>query len=297
MQYKKIRIDINPERINELIDTVINCGILSYEVIDGIYDIDIPEYDELKPEEKNLKASSVVFYVDENEEDYQSIISKIQKSLINVEVKISTVNDSDWKDKWKDYFHSFAIGNILIKPSWEDVDSKEYESIIEIDPGMAFGTGAHETTKMCIEKMSEIDIDSFLDVGCGSGILSIAASKLGCKDIHAIDIDPDCMDVAKENMENNGVKDFTLYCENILENRPDFTNSFSVICANILADIIIEAMPYFKKHLKNNGYLITSGIIEGKENRVIDAFKQFGFSYIEVKKDGEWYMVAGRKNE
>ena len=180
----------------------------------------------------------------------------------------------------------------MIKPTWEDYEAGEKELVIEIDPGMAFGTGTHETTSGCIQLMEKYmkPGDKVLDVGCGSGILSIAAALLGSRDILAIDIDPVAVEVTKENVELNNVSEYvdTRY--------GDLTKGVSyradIVVANLMADLVMMLTKDVAKHLEDGGIYISSGIIDFKEEEVCETLKRCGFEIIEILKKGEWCTVA-----
>lgn len=182
----------------------------------------------------------------------------------------------------------------MIKPTWEDYEAGEKELVIEIDPGMAFGTGTHETTSGCIQLMEKYmkPGDKVLDVGCGSGILSIAAALLGSRDILAIDIDPVAVEVTRENVELNKISEYvdTRY--------GDLTKGVSyradIVVANLMADLVMMLTEDVAKHLEDRGIYISSGIIDFKEEEVCETLKRCGFEIIEILKKGEWCTVAAR---
>lgn len=182
----------------------------------------------------------------------------------------------------------------MIKPTWEDYQAGEKELVIEIDPGMAFGTGTHETTSGCIQLMEKYmkPGDKVLDVGCGSGILSIAAALLGSRDILAIDIDPVAVEVTRENVELNKISEYvdTRY--------GDLTKGVSyradIVVANLMADLVMMLTKDVAKHLEDGGIYISSGIIDFKEEEVCETLKRCGFEIIEILKKGEWCTVAAR---
>lgn len=182
----------------------------------------------------------------------------------------------------------------MIKPTWEDYEAGEKELVIEIDPGMAFGTGTHETTSGCIQLMEKYmkPGDKVLDVGCGSGILSIAAALLGSRDILAIDIDPVAVEVTRENVELNKISEYvdTRY--------GDLTKGVSyradIVVANLMADLVMMLTKDVAKHLEDGGIYISSGIIDFKEEEVCETLKHCGFEIIEILKKGEWCTVAAR---
>lgn len=208
------------------------------------------------------------------------------------------VDDNDWKDKWKEFFKpSRVTDRIVVKPTWEDYRQKGDELVLEIDPGMAFGTGTHETTSLCMKLMEKYLGDDaaerkVLDVGCGSGILSIAAALLGCREVLGVEIDEDAVRVAAENTEKNSVGDRVRIQQGDLAKGIDFTAD--IVVANLMADLVVMLTPDVKNHLAENGVFISSGILVEKEEAVAEAIRNEGFEIIEIAEDGEWCAIACR---
>lgn len=224
--------------------------------------------------------------------------------LGSLRVETKTLNDEDWANNWKQYFKPFAVADkIVIKPSWEDYeDPTDGKIILEIDPGMSFGTGQHHTTRLCIEqiiKHLEKDI-SVLDLGCGSGILSIAALLLGAKKCVGVDIDENSVRIAKENaLLNNICGDrFTVYLGDVTEDEALRDkigyNKYDMIAINIIAQIIMGMSHTFPKFLKKGGLVIASGIISKFKQDVIDNFESLGFQIIEVNQSDEWVSITAK---
>ena len=229
-------------------------------------------------------------------------------------VEKSTVDDKDYKDKWKENFHAFEVAGTLIEPAWEASEHSEesglsdasglsgQSSVIKIDPGAAFGTGKHETTRLCLLEILNKDLSGagVLDLGCGSGILGIAARKRGAKEVTFLDIDPHAVQNAKENAALNGVTENVRFLTgDILEDEGLChllgEGSFDLILANILADVLIPMAEKIYGFLAGHGKVITSGIIDFKEPAVREALEKSGFKNIETKSDGEWRMIRGHK--
>ncbi len=204
------------------------------------------------------------------------------------------VDDEDWKDKWKENFHPSKITEtIVVKPSWEGYEPAEGEKIIEIDPGMAFGTGTHETTRLCMQLMERYREGArLLDVGCGSGILSIGGALLGFEDVLGVEIDPDAVKVAKENVRSNGFDGAIRVIEGDLTEGVDFTAD--MVVANLMADLVVRLAEDCKKHLKEGGIFISSGILTEKEDEVAKAIKDAGFTIIQIAEEGEWCAIAAK---
>lgn len=240
-----------------------------------------------------------------SEEDINEKISEIEKRLDYVksldldtgtlEIYKREVKQENWENEWKKYFNVQKVSNsIVIKPSWEEYTAKEGEKIIDIDPGMAFGTGTHETTRMCINAIEKYmnKGDSLIDIGCGSGILSIAAAHLGAEKVIAVDLDKLAVKVSKENVDLNG------FSNTIDVRYGDLTDVIDekadVIVANIIADIIAKLSENIADFMKDGGYFISSGIINDKKDFVISKLKENNFDIIEENNDGEWNCIVSK---
>jgi ribosomal protein L11 methyltransferase len=210
------------------------------------------------------------------------------------QVTVSEVNDADWAENWKRYYKPVRIGDkIVIKPSWEDYEQKDGDIVIELDPGMAFGTGTHETTILCVEALEKyVKKDAIVyDVGCGSGILSIVAAKLGAKKVIGIDIDDLSVKTSKENVKINGVEEIVEIVKgNLLDN---VSGKADIIVSNIIAEIIINMIPNLKDYLIHNGIFIASGIITEKLQLVKKALIDNGFNIVEEKVMNDWAVIIG----
>lgn len=218
-------------------------------------------------------------------------------------VEISETEDKDWINNWKQYFHQFTVDDILIIPSWEEVEAKDKDKLIlHIDPGTAFGTGMHETTQLCIKALSKYITPEtvMLDVGTGSGILSIVALKKGIKYALGTDLDPCAIEAVADNLKNNGVSEetFKLIIGNVIDTKAVQDEvgyeKYDIVTANILADVLVPLTPVVTKHIKKGGIYITSGIIEGKETLVADTMKANGFEVVDITAMGEWRSVIGK---
>lgn len=240
-----------------------------------------------------------------SEEDINEKISEIEKRLDYVksldldtgslEIFKKEVKQENWENEWKKYFNVQKVSkSIVIKPSWEEYSAKEGEKIIDIDPGMAFGTGTHETTRMCINAIEKYmnKGDSLIDIGCGSGILSIAAAHLGAEKVIAVDLDKLAVKVSKENVDLNGFSNIidVRYGDltDVIEEKAD------VIVANIIADIIAKLSENIADFMKEGAYFISSGIINDKKDFVITKLKENNFDVIEENNDGEWNCIVCR---
>lgn len=220
-------------------------------------------------------------------------------------LSLKNVKEEDWANNWRKYFKPFPIGRkIMLRPSWEPIDGRgDGRTVLSIDPGHIFGTGTHETTRLCIELLEDCISggESILDAGCGSGILSIAALLLGASHSDAVDIDPNAVPIACENAEINGIgRDrFNAFAGNVLEDEEIagylYKNKYEVIVANIVADAIIGLCPVAAKCIKNDGTFIASGIIHARTDDVKEAMSANGFDVINEKTEGEWAAIAARR--
>ena len=220
-------------------------------------------------------------------------------------ITISETEDIDWINNWKQYFHQFYIDDILVIPSWEELKIEDSERmILHIDPGTAFGTGMHETTQLCIRQLRKFITPQtvLLDVGTGSGILAILSLMFGAKHAVGTDLDPCAIDAVAQNRESNHISDqnFELMIGNIItdvdvQNKVGF-DCYDIVVANILADVLVPLTPVIVNQLKKGGIYITSGIIDDKEQTVVDAVKASGLEVLEVTYQGEWVSVTARKN-
>lgn len=213
-----------------------------------------------------------------------------------LETELSGVREEDWANNWKKYFKPLEVGEkLVIKPSWEDYENKSGRTVLEIDPASSFGTGQHNTTRLCLELL-EKELhggERFLDLGCGSGILSIAALLLGAESAAAVDIARNSVETAKENAEKNNIPEekYRAYCGNIITDealRDRIGGGYDVIAANIVADVIIAMSPFFEKFIKKDGVLILSGIITERTDEVISAVTGKGFKLAEQRESDGW---------
>ena len=257
-------------------------------------------------------SSRVSFYLDPQEDHTQLIFdlkSEIESMRAFIDpgpgiIHVSETEDADWQNNWKEFFHAFTVGKILIKPTWEALPADAAaETVIEIDPGLSFGTGKHETTQLCIRALQQYVTDGCeaADIGCGSGILAITALKLGARHVTCVDVDQVCLTSARENFSVNGLRgeqgEFyagNLIDDPVLRDRVG-TGRYDVAAANILADVIIPMAPALAGLLKEDGILITSGIIDFKEEPVKEALEGAGLRILSVDRDGEWVGITAQK--
>lgn len=210
-----------------------------------------------------------------------------------LELEMKDVDEEDWSNAWKKYYHPVQVGeHLVVCPSWEAYDRKPDQVVLTLNPGMAFGTGTHDTTRLCMELLEKYITpqDTVLDVGCGSGILAITAALLGANKIIGCDIDEVAVKVAGENAALNGVQDRIAFHQGDLTSQVE--GSFQIICANIVADVIIRLSEDAGRYLAKDGIFITSGIIDTREQDVLNALEQNGFQVIERRTSGGWVALA-----
>ncbi len=238
-----------------------------------------------------LKAELIAL----KELDKEHVMGRLEYSLVNVA-------EEDWANNWKQYFKPLTVGDkLLIKPSWEACDNIGSRKVLEIDPASSFGTGQHDTTQLCLELLEKhlCGGEKLLDLGCGSGILSIAGLLLGASSAYAVDIDTGSVATAKENAIKNGIEE-SLYITkggNIIndeELRKDIGKGYKIVLANIVADVIIAMSPYFKDFLTDDGILIISGIIDERSEEVIAKMESEGYTRVDYKESHGWVAMAYR---
>ncbi|MGL5417160.1 MAG: 50S ribosomal protein L11 methyltransferase [Clostridium sp.] len=241
------------------------------------------------------------FAEEDNLEDILSFVkekvAELKEFGIDVglgEVVMEKTHEEDWANNWKKYYKPSKITEkLVVKPIWEEYEPKNDELVIELDPGMAFGTGDHETTSMCLKALDKyVEKDSVVfDVGCGSGILAIGAAKLGAKKAIGVDLDPVAVESAKENVSYNNLENVEVLYGNLVE---VIEGKADIVVANILAEIICVLIDDVKRVLKENGLFITSGIIHERVKMVTDKLEADGFEIIEVNTDGEWNCIVAK---
>ena len=253
------------------------------------------------------------FYLEEDA-DKEAILKDVREALDDLRnfmdigeatIEESQTEDKDWINNWKQYFHQFYVDDILIVPSWEEVKAEDKDKmILHIDPGTAFGTGMHETTQLVICQLKKyVTPDTeMLDVGTGSGILGIVALKLGARHVLGTDLDPCAVPAVAENKEANQIvnETFDMVIGNIIDDKAIQDQAgyekYDIVTANILADVLIPLTPVIVNQMKKGAYYITSGILDVKEEVVVEAVKAAGLTVVEVTHQGEWVSVTARKD-
>ena len=248
---------------------------------------------------KDRTVSVIHIYISECDNAAEALeFLKERLTAAGIEYKAGSdgVNDSDWNENWKKYFHATEIGKRLtIVPSWEEYDNRENRVLLHIDPGAAFGTGTHATTSLCLELLQDYikDGSAMLDIGCGSGILAIASVLLGAEYAVGVDIDAQSVKTARENAAINGVSDRTEFIVGDLAEK--VSGRFPVVCANIVADVVIRLLDGAEKYIADGGVLIVSGIIDIRENDVLEAAKKHGYEISQKRYRDNWCAFALRR--
>ena len=361
MKYVQVEIETEEERLEELTGFLLARGIEETAVEDPA-DLEAIlrkeagyEWDYVADEVMESRGGrpKLLFYLGDGKEERRrafQLAAEIEAAWPDASVRVSVEDDSGWKEKWKEYFKPARItATLTVKPTWETYASTPGEKVIEIDPGMAFGTGTHETTSLCLQLMEKYmtaaagrlpadgdahstdgslhstdgaapstnrgphltdgaageprlrSADSVagkgprvrvLDVGCGSGILSIGAALLGADEILAVDVDPEAIRVTKENVSLNHVQERVFVRQGNLVDGLDF--KADIVAANLMADLVVELSASVAEHLRPGGIFISSGILVEKEEQVAEAIRAAGFEIAEIKEDGAWCAIAAR---
>lgn len=317
MKWNKFRLTTTTEAEDIVSSMLMDLGIQGVEIEDKVpltqSDKEQMFVDILPETEADDGVAYLSFYLEEDE-DKEKVLADVRAELqdmasyLNVgacTIEESQTEDVDWVNNWKQYFHQFYVDDILIIPSWEEVKPEDSDKmVIHIDPGTAFGTGMHETTQLCIRQIRKYTTPetTILDVGCGSGILGMLALKFGAKYSVGTDLDPCAIEATYENMEVNGIskKMYEVMIGNVIDDK-DVQDKvgygkYDIVVANILADVLVALTPVIVDQLKDGGIYITSGIIDDKEETVVEAVKAAGLEVLEVTYQGEWVSVTARKN-
>ncbi|MBQ4650318.1 MAG: 50S ribosomal protein L11 methyltransferase [Firmicutes bacterium] len=321
MQYIQIDINVNREGIEPVVSALMEVGITDV-VIEDPADIDDLlnkendyEWDYIDDsvlELKNQEPKVTVYLEDDEEgrakaENARTAVDNLKNmaaaglfgegvDLGPLTVEIKTDDDSEWKDKWKEYFKPAKISKtIVVKPTWEEYTAKDGEKVLEIDPGMAFGTGTHETTSLCVRLMEDYmkPGDKVLDVGCGSGILAIVGAMLGAGEVLGVEIDPVAVEIAQENILLNHVEKVARAQYGDLTKGIDF--KADVVVANLMADLVMLLSKDVAAHMLPGAKYISSGILAEKAPVVVDCMRALDFKILEVKQDGMWCAIVAEK--
>ena len=328
MKWKKFRIKTKTEAEDIIISSLYDIGLEGAQIEDNVPLTALEKeqmfVDILPQIGEDDGTAYLSFFVEETEEGEllvngektteEQVLDMVNQELESLKefldigegtIVVDETEDIDWINNWKQYFKQFYVDDILIIPSWEEVKEEDKDRmIIHIDPGTAFGTGMHETTQLCIRQLKKyVTKDTvLLDVGTGSGILSIVALKLGASHAVGTDLDPCAVPAVEENKEANQIPDgdFEMMIGNIIDDREiqDAAGyeKYDIVTANILADVLVPLTPVIVQHMKKGGIYITSGILDVKESVVVEAVEKAGLEVLEVTHQGEWVSVTARKN-
>ncbi len=317
MIWKKITIETTTEAVDMISYTLGELGVEGIEVEDKV---PLSEEDkqamfidilpDLPPDDG---VALVSCYVDHPDADADVLVEQIRQSLEQLRsfmeigtgrLTVSETQDEDWINKWKEYFHPFRLGRIVIKPTWipvTEVTLQPEDVLVEIDPKTAFGTGSHETTKLCILQMERYlhKNAEVLDVGCGSGILSVIALKLGAGQVFGVDIDPLAVETSYENLKANHLTETQAgFMQGDLIHDAEFASSiqkqYDVVVANILTEVILPLTEIIRPFLKPDGIFITSGILDVKAESVCDALTRNGFEILETTHMKDWVSITAK---
>ena len=305
MDWTEITIEVDSKDLDEaaaVANVTVPYGIYIEDYSDLIEQSwEIAHVDLIEQELLDKDRSKAIIHIYVSKEDnaletVEYLTERLKANGIKFEIIKNSVDDTDWLEGWKKFFKCTEIGEkLVIRPSWENYENHSNRKVLSIDPGAAFGTGTHATTSLCLTILEKYvnNNSTVLDIGCGSGILGIASVLLGAKCSDGVDIDEQSVKVAKENARINSVSNKTNYIVGNLVDKID--GKYTIVCANIVADVIIELLQTVSNYMTDDGILVTSGIIDIRENDVVLAFKKFGFKIIESLKHDNWCAFVCRK--
>ena len=302
MKWIKVRVDYFSDNLEETKAKLVNMfneiGINQVEVIDYFSENEL-DYNANFSSKNNVW--SIIGYVVDNRfaNTKLNIIFNNLKELMEsenefiYEIFTAKCNDEDWQDEWKKYFHTVNItDNIVIKPSWDEYEPSDNEIVVEIDPGLAFGTGTHETTSLCVEFLEKYaqNKKKLLDIGCGSGILMLIGKKLGVEKVVGIDIDEKVNDVVLENFSKNGINEnFQVIIGNLVD---DVNEKYDLVVSNILVDVLEKLLEDIEKILEKDAIVIFSGILNEKEEAFLKKAKNYNLKQIDRKEKNNWVSLV-----
>ena len=316
MKWNRFTVKTKTEAEDIVISTLAEVGIEGVEIQDKqpLTEEDKAQmFVDIMPEGPSDDGIAYLNFYLEEDADKEAILKDVREALDDLKnfmdigeatIEESQTEDKDWINNWKQYFHQFYVDDILIVPSWEEVKAEDKDKmILHIDPGTAFGTGMHETTQLVIRQLKKyVTPDTeMLDVGTGSGILGIVTLKLGAKHVLGTDLDPCAVPAVAENKEANQIVDetFDMVIGNIIDDKAIQDQAgyekYDIVTANILADVLIPLTPVIVNQMKKGAYYITSGILDVKEEVVVEAVKAAGLTVVEVTHQGEWVSITARK--
>jgi len=302
VEWLEVAVTAEPEYQDEVSQVLLDLGVQGLEIVDP------DAFRQVLDENKYLDYADdglidsygdkviikAYFSADRNAEELKGRLDKEFRGTIGIvpEYTLSIRDDSEWKDNWKNYYKTFRISErVVIKPTWENYSQTGSEAVVELEPGMAFGTGTHETTRMCAEYLDELvkGNEKVLDLGCGTGILGIIAAKLGADEVTCVDIDEAAYKTCLENVRKNNVSDkVRVFCGELKDIE---TRQYDIIVANIIADVILALLPEFRKYCGSRTEILLSGIIADRREEVLKAVREHGYRFVDEKKEGEWVAI------
>ncbi len=300
-EWTQLRVSASRFALEEIsaVMSMLDCGIMVEDYSDisleSVYGDFIDE--SILQADKERIAVSIFIPQEKDVSNYTDFLNERFLALgIEAEIELLQLNEKDWEHSWKKYYKPVHIGRVTILPMWEEYSHSDREIIVRMDPGMAFGTGTHETTRLVISLMQKHIKrgDRVLDIGCGSGILSICAAKLGAKFCAAYDIDPMAVRVAKENIRESGEQNIICEVSDLLSAVKQVEGGFSLIAANIVADILIKLTPDISPYMSEDGLFILSGIISGSREKVEKALAENGFILVDRQEENGWWALAAK---
>ena len=319
MKWTRIQIKTITDAEDIIISTLYDIGLEGAQIEDKIPLTPLEKeqmFVDIMPQaESDDGIAYLSFFVEQGSDvNIDELVEQVKQELEDLKmfmdigegtITISETEDLDWINNWKQFFHQFYIDDILVVPSWEEIKEEDKDKmILHIDPGTAFGTGMHETTQLCIRQLRKFITPEtvLLDVGTGSGILAILSLMFGAKSAVGTDLDPCAVEAVRENSEVNGIDPakFNMMIGNIITEKEVQDKvgyeCYDIVVANILADVLVPLTPVIVNQMKKGGIYITSGIIDDKEETVVEAVKAAGLEVLEVTYQGEWVSVTARKN-
>ena len=319
MKWTRIQIKTITDAEDIIISTLYDIGLEGAQIEDKIPLTPLEKeqmFVDIMPQtESDDGIAYLSFFVEQDSDvNIDELVEQVKQELEDLKmfmdigegtITLSETEDLDWINNWKQFFHQFYIDDILVVPSWEEIKEEDKDKmVLHIDPGTAFGTGMHETTQLCIRQLRKFITPEtvLLDVGTGSGILAILSLMFGAKSAVGTDLDPCAVEAVRENSEVNGIdsEKFTMMIGNIITEKEVQDKvgyeCYDIVVANILADVLVPLTPVIVNQMKKGGIYITSGIIDDKEETVVEAVKAAGLEVLEVTYQGEWVSVTARKN-
>ncbi len=323
MKWLNVSIYTEKEGIDELCAFLYDYGITGLEIEDSgdfmeFIEENTPHWDYVDDElmKKKNMPTRVKMYISDNESGHK-MLNGIKEDILelrerssgvnfgSLEIVMDVVDEEDWANNWKKYYKPIEIGKkLIIKPTWESIQNSDGKVVVEMDPGMAFGTGTHATTSLCLENLEELTKkdDDVLDLGCGSGILGITALMLGAKKLVGVDIDPNAVNISVQNASVNNISSdkYTFLSGNIITDeilqKELFKDKYDIVVANIVADVIIALTPMVENVLNNGGIFMASGIISMRKDEVEAAFAKNGYEILNVKNNKDWLSYVLTKS-